>query len=117
MKKITKRKIYRNGKLKSQIVYSKEIAWGYHDTRYYKQMESYIRDYIPNKEKEKRKFATPKRKHTDLLIKHYKTLLYKKTQGVFATLQGIYNKNKKAAESGQLEKKNSNLLYLVCQRC
>jgi len=112
MKKITIRKKYTNGKLISQIVYSKTEAKRYHDVRYYESMESYIKT-LPNKEKEKRKFATPKSIHTQSLINHYKTLVKEKTQGVFATLQGIYNKNKRAVQEGQLTKKNSNLLYLV----
>lgn len=111
-KKITLRKANRNGKLVSQIVYSKQIARGYHDIRYFQSMQSYINN-LPDKEKEKFKYSTPKSLHTQLLIKHYKTLLEERTRGVFAALSGIYNKNKRAAEEGLLTRKNTNLMYLV----
>jgi nicotine oxidoreductase len=98
--------------LRSQIVFSKKIAIRLTRSQYYMVLGEDIRN-LPSRETEKRKYATPKQERVSELIKHYKTLYSKKSNGIFYIMKGIYNTNANAATNGHLPPIHSNLLSLV----
>lgn len=98
--------------LKSNIIFNKEIAKRYHDTRYYEAMASEIK-MLPNKDTERQRYATSSKSRITKLISQYKKLLHTKSGNIFKQLEGIYRKNQNAAFHGKTTTPNSNLLYLV----
>nr|ALO21632.1 hypothetical protein [Stephanosphaera pluvialis] len=98
-------------KLTVKIKFDKKVAIRLSNTSYYKAMEDDIKN-LPQRDKEKIKYATSHKKEVTELIKKYKEQLANKSQGVWAILQGIYRKNRLAAGLGY-EKKNRDLIGLV----
>lgn len=98
--------------LKSNITFDKRIARNFHPLAYYMAMASDLRN-LPNRDKEKAKIATPRSEKITKYIENYKTYLEEKSQGVWATLKGIYNKNVEAAFNNSAPPINCHLLRLV----
>lgn len=98
-------------KLIIKIKFDKKIAFRLSNTAYYKAMEDDIKN-LPQRDKEKLKYATSHKKEVTDLINKYKEQLEKKSQGVWAILQGIYRKNRIAAGAGY-EVKNRDLIGLI----
>lgn len=98
-------------KLIIKIKFDKKIAMRFSNTLYYRSMEDDIKN-LPQRDKEKIKYSTTRKKDVTDLINKYKEQLAKKSQGVWAILQGIYRKNRIAAGAGY-DVKNRDLIGLV----
>lgn len=93
------------------IKFDKKIAKSFSKTAYYKVMAEEIRN-LPNKEKEKKKYSTSRKKRVTKLIELYKEKLNDKSNKVWSVLLGIYRKNQEAARNGK-SASNQDLISLV----
>lgn len=98
-------------KLRSTIIFSKQVAKRFSKIAYYKAQASNMRNF-EFIEREKARLSTPAWEKVTSLIEHYKTLGETTSSSAGRTLQGIYLKNKAAAMSGTVAK-NTNLISVV----
>lgn len=97
--------------LKSKIIFSKNVAKTFTKLEYYKYQEDYIKT-LPQREREKIKYSTPRRPRVSDLISKYKSKIDEMCDGTWYVLNGIYKKNRRAAKEGKAAK-NANILGLV----
>ncbi len=98
-------------KLTIKIKFDKKIAIRLSNTKYYSAMADDIKN-LPNRDKEKIKYATPRKERVTKLIEQYKKKLENNSQSVWAVLLGIYRKNRTAAGL-DIQTKNQDLIGLV----
>lgn len=111
-KHIKHKKKKKKGKpLTASVDFQPEVAKKYAKVQYYETTEDDIKN-LPNKEAEKKKYATSKKSRVTEILQEYKEKINKKIFGTWHILQGIYKSNQTHAKKKEI-KINSNLIGLI----